>query len=79
MKDGRVPDTTQESLLVAGQALLGGVLTRRVPTKDFRIVGFHFIPLSQAELGAISSSEEPKPFYISDFSDSPRRIEADLS
>ena len=35
---GRLPDTTQDSLPVAGQALLDGVFTRKVPMKDFKVV-----------------------------------------
>ena len=35
---GRSPDTTQDSLPVAGQALLDGVLTRKVPMKGFKVV-----------------------------------------
>jgi len=33
---GRSPDTTQDSLPVAGQALLDGILTRKVPMKGFK-------------------------------------------
>ncbi len=35
---GRSPDTTQDSLPVASQALLDGILTRKVPMKDFKVV-----------------------------------------
>ena len=53
---GRLPDTTQDSLPVAGQALLDGVFTRKVPMKGFK-VGLHLlIPLSQALLGAIDAT-----------------------
>ena len=41
------PDTTQDSLPVAGQALPGGLSTRGTPLKGFR-VELHLIPLSQA-------------------------------
>jgi len=37
---GRLPDTTQDSLPAAGQALLDGVFTRKVPMKGFK-VEFH--------------------------------------
>ena len=37
---GRLPDITQDSLPVAGQALLNGVRTRKVPMKGFRVVGY---------------------------------------
>jgi len=38
---------TQDSVLVAGQALPGGIRTRRIPAKGFRN-GLHHFPLSQA-------------------------------
>ncbi len=37
--------TTQNSLPVAGQALLGGVRTRKVPMKGFKVVGYISFPL----------------------------------
>ena len=37
---GRLPDTTQDSLPVAGQALLDGLFTRKVPMKGFRVVSY---------------------------------------
>ena len=37
---GRSPDTTQDSLPVAGQALLDGLFTRMVPMKGFRVVDY---------------------------------------
>ena len=49
------PSTTQDSLPVAGQALPDGLSTRRVPSKGFKAVSLHLIPLSQAWLGAIST------------------------
>jgi hypothetical protein len=36
---GRLPDTTQDSLPVAGQALQDGVFTRKVPLKGSRLLG----------------------------------------
>ena len=33
----RLPDTTQDSLPVAGQALLDGLFTRKVPMKGFKV------------------------------------------
>jgi hypothetical protein len=47
------PATTQDSLPVAGQALLDGLSTRKVPTKGFKVVSLHLILLSQALLGTI--------------------------
>ena len=41
---GRSPDTTQDSLPVAGQALLDGVLTRKVPMKGFRFANYISFP-----------------------------------
>ena len=41
---GRSPDTTQDSLPVAGQALLDGVLTRKVPMKGFKVVNYISFP-----------------------------------
>ena len=41
---------TQDSLPVAGQALLDGLLTRMVSDERFQICKLHFIPLSQAFL-----------------------------
>ena len=40
----RLPDTTQDSLPVAGQALLDGVLTRKVPMKGFKVVNYISFP-----------------------------------
>ncbi len=37
---GRSPDTTQDSLPVAGQALLDGIPTRKVPMKGFKVVNY---------------------------------------
>ncbi len=37
---GRSPDTTQDSLPVAGQALLDGISTRKVPMKGFKVVNY---------------------------------------
>ena len=47
------PATTQDSLPAAGQALPDGISTRKVPMKGFRFASLHFIPLSQALLGAM--------------------------
>jgi len=41
---GRLPDTTQDSLPVAGQALLDGILTRKVPMKGFKVVIYISFP-----------------------------------
>ena len=40
---GRLPDTTQDSLPVAGQALLDGVFTRKVPMKGFKVECYIFL------------------------------------
>ena len=40
-------NTTQDSLPVAGQALLDGLSTRRVPLKGFKVVDYISFPLSQ--------------------------------
>ncbi len=40
---GRLPDTTQDSLPVAGQALLDGVFTRKVPMKGFKVEYYIFL------------------------------------
>jgi hypothetical protein len=47
------PATTQDSLPAAGQALPDGISTRKVPMKGFKFASLHFIPLSQALLGAM--------------------------
>ena len=41
---GRLPDTTQDSLPVAGQALLDGIPTRKVPMKGFKFVVYISFP-----------------------------------
>ena len=52
------PDPTQDSLPVAGQALLDGLSTRRVPTKGFKsCCPYISILLSQASLGAMGATE----------------------
>jgi hypothetical protein len=51
----RSPDTTQDSLPVAGQALLGGVLTRKVPMKGFKVVFYISFPFPKL-LGAPDAS-----------------------
>ena len=40
LRDVSYPGTTQDSLPVAGQALLDGLLTRKVPMKGFRVVDY---------------------------------------
>lgn len=52
---GRSPDTTQDSLPVAGQALLDGVLTRKVPMKGFKVVVYISFPFPKL-LGAIDAT-----------------------
>jgi len=38
------PTTTQDSLPVAGQALLDGIFTRKVPMKGFKVVVYISFP-----------------------------------
>ena len=40
----RLPDTTQDSLPVAGQALRDGIFTRKVPMKGFQVVVYISFP-----------------------------------
>ena len=51
------PATTQDSLPAAGQALPDGLSTRKVPLKGFRVVSLHLIPLSQALLGTMFTTD----------------------
>ncbi len=44
LRDVSYPSTTQDSLPVAGQALLDGLFTRKVPLKGFRIVNYISFP-----------------------------------
>ncbi len=44
LRDASYPNTTQDSLPVAGQALLDGVLTRKVPMKGFKVVNYISYP-----------------------------------
>jgi hypothetical protein len=39
-----LPHTTQDSLPVAGQALLDGLSTRKVPMKGFKVVDYILFP-----------------------------------
>jgi len=41
---GRSPGTTQNSFPAAGQALLDGILTRKVPMKGFKVVNYISFP-----------------------------------
>ena len=45
LRDANYSDTTQHSLPVAGQALLDGVHTRKVPMKGFKVVNYILFPL----------------------------------
>ena len=49
-------NTTQDSLPVAGQALLDGLSTRRVPLKGFKVVDYISFPFPKL-LGAIDVTE----------------------
>ncbi len=52
----RLPDTTQDSLPVAGQALLDGILTRKVPMKGFKVVNYISFSFPKL-LGAIDATD----------------------
>jgi hypothetical protein len=52
LRSAGYPNTTQDSLPAAGQALPDGLSTRKVPTKGFRSASLHPILLSQTLLGA---------------------------
>src|SRR5262249_1972730 len=62
---GGLPHRAQDSLLVAGQALPGGIRTRRVPTKGFQGVLVTSFPPFPSFLGAVNvpiiSSSRPHP------------------
>ncbi len=49
--------TTQNSLPVAGQALPGGVRTRKVPMKGFKVVGYISFPLPKL---CLAQSHQPR-------------------
>ena len=52
----RLPNATQDSLPVAGQALLDGVFTRKVPMKGFKVVDYISFSLPKL-LGANDESD----------------------
>ena len=56
------PTTTQDSLPVAGQALLDGLFTRKVPMKDFKVVVYtlFLLPSFPSFLGAIDATSARK-------------------
>ena len=54
---GSLPSTTQDSLPVAGQALLDGVHTRKIPMIGFKVVGYISSPYPKL-LGANASPSE---------------------
>ena len=45
LRNAGYPNTTQDSLPVAGQALLNGIPTRKVPLKGFKVVDYISFPL----------------------------------
>jgi hypothetical protein len=51
------PTTTQDSLPVAGQALLDGVLTRKVPMKGFKVVIYISFPFPKL---CLAQSMQPR-------------------
>jgi hypothetical protein len=67
------PDTTQDSLPAAGQALPDGLSTRRVPMKGFRSASLHLILLSQALLGTTAPTPPAAKAAKSISSKTPRR------
>ena len=54
-----LPDTTQDSLPVAGQALLDGLFTRKVPMKGFKVSFTSHSPFPSL-LGAIDATDVSK-------------------
>ena len=48
LRDANYSNTTQDSLPVAGQALLNGLSTRKVPMKGFKAASLHSYPLPWA-------------------------------
>ncbi len=56
LRDANYSNTTQDSLPVAGQALLDGVLTRKVPMKGFKVVIYISFPFPKL-LGAIDVTD----------------------
>ena len=64
LRDVSYPGTTQDSLPVAGQALLDGLFTRKVPMKGFRVVDYISSSLPKL-LGAIDPTSALK--WSSDF------------
>ncbi len=67
------PATTQDSLPAAGQALPHGLSTRRIPMKGFRVAYLHLIPLSQALLGTMFTTDAGKRKTPSAFRGAPIR------
>ena len=53
----RLPDTTQDSLPVAGQALLDGLFTRKVPMKGFKVVIYISSPFPKIYLAQSMRAE----------------------
>jgi len=72
-RSARMPPPTQDSLPAAGQALPDGFSTRKVATKGFRSASLHLIPLSQALLGTMKSTDAHKPFAVRDLGREPTR------
>ncbi len=54
---GRYLPTTQDSLPVAGQALLNGLSTRKVPMKGFKAASLHSYPPFPSFLDAIDATD----------------------
>jgi hypothetical protein len=59
---GSLPSTTQDSLPVAGQALLNGLSTRKVPMKGFKAASLHSCPPFPSFLDAIDVPLGAHPF-----------------
>ena len=56
LRDVSYPGTTQDSLPVAGQALLDGIFTRKVPMKGFKVVVYISFPFPKL-LGANDATD----------------------
>ena len=58
LRDANYSNTTQHSLPVAGQALLDGIRTRKVPMKGFKVVNYISFPFPKLCLAqALASSQ----------------------
>jgi hypothetical protein len=58
LRNADYSNTTQDSLPVAGQALLDGLFTRKVPMKGFRVVDYISSPLPKLRLAQTMCPEQ---------------------